>query len=197
MVAGFGNDRTAPGMADQEKRAFLHADDPMSSRHIIRQRTERILNSDRLQPALRERRNDLCPARAVGKSAMHENDGSDCQDCYSFVSIVVQDLPTRCDGVVVHGGTMDRVLRPLNNVKAASRFRLPLGSRRTRFSAKCFPECRRRDHSAHARTAAISAQENFRCNPATVPSPAGREPDLPGRSRRPLLYHRRGFPRTR
>lgn len=93
MVAGLCNDSPPPRVTDEENRTFLHPNDPVGSRNIIRQRAERILNGDRFQSTLREQRNDLCPTRTVRESAMHKNDGLYGHDDYSLLRLF-QDMPT-------------------------------------------------------------------------------------------------------
>jgi hypothetical protein len=60
-------------MADQKDRPLLHSDDAMRRRHVVGQRTQRVLNRDRLETALRQKRNDLCPTGAVCERAMDEH----------------------------------------------------------------------------------------------------------------------------
>src|SRR6476661_7268149 len=66
-------------MAGQKDRPLLHSDDAMRRRHVVGQRTQRVLNRDRLETALRQKRNDLCPTGAVCERAMDEHYGFDCQ----------------------------------------------------------------------------------------------------------------------
>src|SRR6476660_10325720 len=72
-------------MAGQKDRPLLHSDDAMRRRHVVGQRTQRVLNRDRLKSALRQKGNDLCPARAVCERPMDEHYGFDCHVDFSSV----------------------------------------------------------------------------------------------------------------
>src|SRR5262249_61349508 len=71
-------------MTDQKDRLLLHVDDAVRRDDVISKRTQRVLDRDRLEPALRQKRNDLCPARAVSERSMDEHDRFDSQVGYSL-----------------------------------------------------------------------------------------------------------------
>src|SRR6266478_4566027 len=70
-------------MADQKDRPLLHSDDAVRRRHVVGQRTQRVLNRDRLETALRQKRNDLCPTGAVCERPMDEHYSFDCHVNFS------------------------------------------------------------------------------------------------------------------
>jgi hypothetical protein len=72
-------------MADQKDRLRLHSDDAVRRRHVVGQRTQRVLDCNRLESALRQKRNDLRPTRAVCERTMDENNSFDCQVDFSSV----------------------------------------------------------------------------------------------------------------
>jgi hypothetical protein len=103
-------------VADHENRTFLPVYNPVDSRNIVGQRTKRILNGNRMQPSLREQGDDLCPARAVGKSSMHKHDSTDCHDAIPFAVYLRQtlvDLAAACVGII----EQEPSLAQLNEVK--------------------------------------------------------------------------------
>ena len=85
MVAGLGDDGTAPGVPDHENRAFLHIYDPVGGHDIIGEGAQGVLNSDSTQSSLREEGNYLGPARAIREGSVHKDDGSNCHDAAPFL----------------------------------------------------------------------------------------------------------------
>jgi hypothetical protein len=70
-------------MADQKDRPLLHSDDAVRRRHVVGQRTQRVLDRNRLESALRQKRNNLCPARAICERSMDKHYRFDCQVDFS------------------------------------------------------------------------------------------------------------------
>src|SRR5215813_14411126 len=74
VVSYFADHSASPGMTNEDDWTILQGDHPTSCIDVVRQRRQRVLHGDNMKPTRFKDWNDLRPARAVCKSAVHEHD---------------------------------------------------------------------------------------------------------------------------
>ncbi len=74
MHTGLRDDHPGEGMTHEHRRAILPCQHPLSGRHRLRQRRQRILHGRGVEPRRLQSRDHFGPARAVGEQPVHKHD---------------------------------------------------------------------------------------------------------------------------
>jgi hypothetical protein len=92
MISRFTDDHAAPGVTDQNYRLILDLEGAMDRLHIIGERGERVLHSNRFQTAFGQERDYFPPGRAVGESTVDEDYGVDGHDDLQTLRSTIYDV---------------------------------------------------------------------------------------------------------